>query len=81
MIVSYNRGVIDSLCKKGLFEDLYTMLDKDPDISRDDIMPNVLMQAHKSAFCASAYIIRPSLYFSLTSNCDIIKKICIDRCR
>jgi ABC-type glycerol-3-phosphate transport system substrate-binding protein len=42
MIVSYNHGIIDSLYKKGLFLDLYDMLAKDGDISKDDIMPNVL---------------------------------------
>lgn len=42
MIVSYTRGFVKSLSNKGLFIDLYDMLDKDPDLSRDDIMPNVL---------------------------------------
>lgn len=42
MIVSYNKALINSLHNKGLFVDLYEMLDKDPDLSKDDIMPNVL---------------------------------------
>ncbi|WP_297961942.1 extracellular solute-binding protein [uncultured Ruminococcus sp.] len=42
MIVSYNRGIIKSLQNKGLFVDLYDFLDKDSELSRDDIMPNVL---------------------------------------
>ena len=42
MIVSYNRGIILSLQNKGLFVDLYDYMDKDSEISRDDIMPNVL---------------------------------------
>ena len=42
MIVSYNKSLINSLHNKGLFIDLYEMLDNDPDLSRDDIMPNVL---------------------------------------
>ncbi len=71
MIVSYNRGVIDSLCKKGLFEDLYTMLDKDPDISRDDIMPNVLTACEMGG---KLYSISPSFYVETLaakkSNCD-----------
>lgn len=71
MIVSYNRGVIDSLCKKGLFEDLYTMLDKDPDISRDDIMPNVLTACEMGG---KLYSISPSFYVQTLaakkSNCD-----------
>ena len=71
MIVSYNRGVIDSLCKKGLFEDLYTMLDKDSDISRDDIMPNVLTACEMGG---KLYSISPSFYVQTLaakkSNCD-----------
>lgn len=42
MIVSYDRGIIKGLQNKGLFVDLYEYLDKDSDLSRDDIMPNVL---------------------------------------
>lgn len=42
MIVTYSNGMVKSLQNKGLFADLYQFLDKDPDLSRDDIMPNVL---------------------------------------
>ena len=42
MIVSYNGAIISSLYNKGLFVDLYEYMDKDSDINKDDIMPNVL---------------------------------------
>lgn len=42
MILTYDRTIITSLANKGLYEDLYTYLEKDPDLSKDDLMPNVL---------------------------------------
>lgn len=42
MIVTYNNGLVKSLQNKGLFVDLYQFLDKDPDLKKEDIMPNVL---------------------------------------
>ena len=42
MIASNNTALTRSLQSKGLFVDLYEYLDKDTDLSRDDIMPNVL---------------------------------------
>ena len=71
MIVSYNRGIIDSLYKKGLFEDLYTMMDKDPDFNKDDIMPNVLAACE---FGGKLFTITPTFYVQTLaakkSNCD-----------
>ncbi|WP_028517910.1 ABC transporter substrate-binding protein [Ruminococcus flavefaciens] len=71
MIVANNRGIIDSLYKKGLFEDLYNMLDKDPDISKEDIMPNVLAACEAGG---KLYSITPSFYIETLaakkSNCD-----------
>lgn len=42
MIFGSTNALTKSLGKKGLFVDLYEMLDKDPDLKKDDIMPNVL---------------------------------------
>ncbi len=42
MIVSYNGALIHSLYNKGLFVDLYDYMNNDSELSKDDIMPNVL---------------------------------------
>ena len=42
MIVTYDRTLVTSLASKGLYADLYEYLDNDSDLSREDIMPNVL---------------------------------------
>ncbi len=42
MIVTYNYSLISELAPKGTFADLSTYLEKDADLSADDIMPNVL---------------------------------------
>lgn len=42
MIVTYDYSVISTLAGKGALTDLYTLLDESEDLSRDDIMPNVL---------------------------------------
>lgn len=42
MIVTYSNGLISELASKGTYTDLYTYLEKDGDLSKDDIMPNVL---------------------------------------
>ena len=47
MIVSYNRGIVESLNSKGLFIDLYDYINNDPDIKKDDILPNVLKALEK----------------------------------
>lgn len=42
MIITYDYSLISELAPKGTFTDLYTYLEKDNDLSKDDIMPNVL---------------------------------------
>ncbi len=42
MIASSNTALTRSLQSKGLFVDLYEFLDKDSELGRDDIMPNIL---------------------------------------
>lgn len=42
MIVTYNYNLISELASKGTYADLYTYLEKDSDLKKDDIMPNVL---------------------------------------
>ena len=42
MIVTYDYSLISELAPKGTFTDLSTYLEKDADLSADDIMPNVL---------------------------------------
>lgn len=42
MIITYDYNIISELAPKGTFADLYTYLEKDSDLSKDDIMPNIL---------------------------------------
>ncbi|MBQ1518895.1 MAG: extracellular solute-binding protein [Ruminococcus sp.] len=42
MISTYDTSVVSALAGKNVFADLGEFIDKDSDISRDDIMPNVL---------------------------------------
>ncbi|MDE5771399.1 MAG: extracellular solute-binding protein [Ruminococcus sp.] len=42
MIVTYDYGLISELAPQGTFTDLSTYLEKDDDLSKDDIMPNVI---------------------------------------
>ncbi len=42
MIVTYDYTLISELAPKGTFTDLSTYLEKDGDLSKDDIMPNIL---------------------------------------
>lgn len=42
MIVTYDYSVISTLAASGALADLYSLLDKSEDLSRDDIMPNIL---------------------------------------
>lgn len=42
MILTSGDSMIKSLGKKKLFVDLYELLENDPDLSKEDIMPNIL---------------------------------------
>ena len=42
MIVTYDYSVISALAASDVLTDLYSLLDKSEDLSRDDIMPNIL---------------------------------------
>jgi len=42
MVISYGNSIQLSLASKGVFADMGTFLDSDSDLSRDDLMPNVL---------------------------------------
>ena len=42
MVFGSDNALTQSLGRKGVFVDLYEMLDKDADLKKDDIMPNVL---------------------------------------
>lgn len=42
MIISYDYNIISELAHQGTYTDLYTFLEKDEELSKDDIMPNVL---------------------------------------
>lgn len=64
MIAASNAGLTLSLQNKGLFVDLYEFLDKDPDLKKEDIMPNVLKASERNgkllslspSFCIDTYI-------------------------
>lgn len=42
IIVSYSRNIISTLANKGLYLDLYELIDSDPELSRDDFVENVI---------------------------------------
>ena len=42
MICVYDTDIISSLSSKDIYTDLYTFLESDTDVKKDDIMPNVL---------------------------------------
>lgn len=42
MVFGSDNALTQSLGRKGVFVDLYEMLDKDPDLKKEDLMPNVL---------------------------------------
>ena len=42
MVFGSDSAITQSLGRKGVFVDLYEMLDKDPDLKKEDLMPNVL---------------------------------------
>lgn len=42
MIITYDYSLISELAPKGTFADLSTYLEKDPDLSEDDLMPNII---------------------------------------
>lgn len=42
ILLLYNQRTFDSYTKKGLLTDLYTLIDNDPDLSRDSFLPNIL---------------------------------------
>ena len=71
IIVSYDTGLFDSLYNKGLFVDLYEYMDKDPDLSKDKILPNVLQACEKNG---KLYYLSPSFTVNTLaakkSNCD-----------
>ncbi len=50
----------DSYIKKGVFEDLYTWIDQDPEMNREDFMPNVL-----EAFTVDGKLLRMTPSFSV----------------
>ena len=47
MIITNGGNMLQTLGSKGLLVDLYDYLDKDPELKRDDIMPNVLKAGEK----------------------------------
>lgn len=65
MIITYDYNLISELAPKGTFADLSTYLEKDADLSEDDIMPNVL----------SASKIDGKLY-SLSPNFSVSTLVC-----
>ena len=71
MIAASNTSLTLSLQNKGLFVDLYEFLDKDPDLKKEDIMPNVLKASERNGKLLS---LSPSFYI----NTYIAKKQFVD---
>ena len=44
-IIDLNKMAVDRLSSKGLLEDLYPYMDADPEINREDFLPNILAAA------------------------------------
>ena len=42
MICIYNKSTIDSFASKGVFTDLYTLMENDSELNKDMILPNIL---------------------------------------
>lgn len=61
MICVYQRSAIDSLASKGVFTDLYQLMENDSDLKKDDIMPNILASCESDG---KLYSIAPSFALS-----------------
>lgn len=65
MIVTYDMSIISEFAKKGIYADLYPYLEKDDELSKDDIMPNVLKACEfKGKLCSI-----PSSFAVMTFAC------------
>ncbi|MDE6780055.1 MAG: ABC transporter substrate-binding protein [Ruminococcus sp.] len=62
MIITYDMKLISELYKKDIYTDLYTYLENDEELSKDDFMPNVLKACE---FDGKLYSLTPS--FSVAS--------------
>lgn len=62
MVITYDMSLISELYKKGIYADLYTYLENDEELSKDDIMPNVLKACE---YDGKLYSLTPS--FSVAS--------------
>lgn len=72
MIITYDHSIITELAAKGLFTDLYPLLDDSSDLSRDDILPNVLKANEINGKLCS---IAPSFYINtLTARKEFVDK-------
>lgn len=70
MIITYDRSVLNSLAPKGAFADLYSFLEKDSDLKKEDLMPPLLKCGE---FDGKLYSLSPS--FSI-STFAVKKKFC-----
>jgi len=70
MIITYDRSLLNSLAPKGAFADLYSFLEKDSDLKKEDLMPPLLKCGE---FDGKLYSLSPS--FSI-STFAVKKKFC-----
>lgn len=82
LILLDSQMPINSYASKGLFADLYDFLDKDPDLSKDDFMPNVLSSLEKDG---KLYELTPSFSIQTvaakTSLVGTDRSITLDRAK
>ena len=61
MICVYQKNAIDSLASKGVFADLYPLMENDSELSKDKILPNILAACENDG---KLYSISPSFYLN-----------------
>ena len=72
MIITYDHSIVSELAAKELFTDMYPLLDKSSNLSRDDILPNVLKANEINGKLCS---ISPSFHLNtLTARKEFVDK-------
>lgn len=71
MIVSYDTSLISSLANKDVYADLYEFMDKDEELGRDDIIPNILtIGEHNGKLLSISPTFSLLTYAAKTKFCD-----------
>lgn len=79
IILLYNQRIFDSHTKKGLFTDLYSLIDNDPDLSRDSFLPNILAALETDGkLCKMAVGFNVTTYAAKTSLVGSAKSLTFD---